>query len=256
MRQSLKRVALACGLSVSLGFAAPAVAAAEKAPAIDPQAIKVLRAMSDYLNKAQTFSFNVEVSYDVVYGSDEKLTFLRSGNVVVRRPNRFKARISELWVSREFYYDGKSFTLWDPSLNLYATTTAPGTIDAAIDDLNKRFGVAVPIGQLMRSNIFALVMDRVVAAGYISLTKVRGKEAHHLALASADLDWQVWVATGDKPVPLLIVGTVKNEKHWPQYRAWLTNWKTGQTVFEKAFRFRPPKGAEKITLLPAGSKPK
>ena len=256
MRQSLKRVALACGLLATLGFVATDVAAAEKAPAIDPQAIKVLRAMSDYLNKAQTFSFNVEVSYDVVYGSDEKLTFLRSGNVVVRRPSRFKARISELSVSKEFYYDGKSFTLWDPSLKLYATTTAPGTIDAAIDDLNKRFGIAVPIGQLMRSNFLASVMDRVVAAGYIGLAKVRGKEAHHLALASADLDWQVWVAAGNKPVPLLIIGTVKNEKHWPQYRAWLTNWKTGQTVFERSFRFKPPKGAEKIEFVPAGSKPK
>ncbi len=57
MRQSLKRVALACGLLATLGFVATDVAAAEKAPAIDPQAIKVLRAMSDYLNKAQTFSF-------------------------------------------------------------------------------------------------------------------------------------------------------------------------------------------------------
>ncbi len=256
MRQSLKRVALACGLLVSFGFAVPDVAVAEKAPAIDPQAIKVFRAMSLYLKKARTFSFNVEVSYDVVYGSEEKLTYLRSGNIVVRRPDRFKARVSESRISKEFYYDGKSFTLWDPSLKLYATATAPGTIDATIDDLNKRFGVVVPIGRLMRSNFFALVMDGVVAAGYISLSKVRGKEAHHLALASADFDWQVWVAAGDKPLPLLIIGTFKTERHWPQYRAWLTNWKIGQTVFEKTFRFRPPKDAQKIKFLLAGSKPK
>jgi hypothetical protein len=99
-------------------------------------------------------------------------------------------------------------------------------------------------------------MERIVAAGYIGLSQVRGKKAHHLALAGPDLDWQLWVAAGSKPLPLLIIGTVKNEKHWPQYRAWLTNWKIDQTVFDRAFRFKPPKGAEKITFLPIGDKPK
>ena len=79
------------------------------------------------------------------------------------------------------------------------------------------------------------------------MTRVAGRDAHHLALASYDGDWQVWVAADEaRPEILMIVGTNPYEQGWPQYRVYFSDWNFAPEIAEGAFTFTPDEDARRM----------
>jgi hypothetical protein len=83
----------------------------------------------------------------------------------------------------------------------------------------------------------------------------------HLAVRSAEVDLQIWIARGAEPLPRRVVITYKNAPGEPQFRADLYDWSVTAKLDAAAFAFVPPAGAEQIMYLaprppadvPAGS---
>jgi hypothetical protein len=51
---------------------------------------------------------------------------------------------------KTLFYNGKRFALYDQGQRYYASGDAPATIDALLDDMNKRYGVVLPLADLFR----------------------------------------------------------------------------------------------------------
>jgi hypothetical protein len=226
---------------------------AEK-PNAEPDAAspeKLLRAMSDALDKAGSFGFHAEINFDEVLRSGQKLQYAGAVDVVVRPPSGVYVDYRDDLSAKHFWYDGKTGTLLDVVHETYSQAKLPSDIDSALAELLERYELALPLADLISGNHFETIAARALAWGYIGVHDVDGRPADHIAITGKDADLQIWIGKEGTPLPLKIVVTYKNHPMAPQYQAVLMDWKLGAKVSADTFRPRLPKGAQKVEFLVA-----
>ncbi len=230
----------------------PALGSAqEKESAIDPQAERILRQMSDYLNTFEQFTIRIENTVDTLLSSGQKVQLGRTGDISVRRPDRMRVNIDGDEFEQEFFFDGKSVTLFTKNLNYYATIQVPPNIEEALDRAQESVGLVAPFSDVISRNSYDILMGDVQAGLYIGLSKVRGVECHHLAFRAEETDWQIWIENSKTPFPRKFVVTSKWVTGAPQFTGLVTKWDVSPQLNDRLFTFVPPQGAEKIEFLPA-----
>ena len=66
-----------------------------------------------------------------------------------------------------------------------------------------------------------------------------------------EVDWEIWIEDGPKPLPRRLVLTDKSVKGSPQMTANLSDWNLVPQFSTDFFSFKPPQNAQKITFLDA-----
>jgi len=205
--------------------------------------------MSDYLGGLQKFTVRTENTIEVVLASGQKLQFNSPANASVWRPNRLRADRKGDLVSQEFFYDGKTLTLFNPKENLYATVAAPPTIDAMLDFAREKLDIVAPGADLLHNNA-AERMLKVTSSGFVvGPSVVAGVKSTHLAFRGSEVDWQIWIEDGDKPLPRKFILTSKKVSGEPQFAVVMRSWDPAPKFTDQTFTFTPPKGAKKIDFL-------
>jgi hypothetical protein len=233
-----------------LAFSSDLRAEQKTALAIEPQADNVLRLMSDYMNSLQQFSFHIENTTDIVLLSGQKMQVGSAVEVSVRRPDRLKADVKGDIRSQQFYYDGKTITLFGRIVNYYATTDAPPTIEAAFDIVRERYGLVAPAGDLVYRNSYDVLTESVNSGQYIGLHNVNGVECHHLLFTQDEIDWQIWIENSNTPLPRKMIISEKWIAGGPQFTALLSDWNLSPQLKDSLFTFVPPDKATKIEFFP------
>ncbi len=106
-----------------------AVKSADQPPAIEPEAAQILRQMSDYLGSLEQFTFRAEITIDRVTQSGQKLQSGAQADIAIERPNRFRVNRKGDVVDQEFYYDGRTLTLYGKQVNYYANMRVSESVD-------------------------------------------------------------------------------------------------------------------------------
>jgi hypothetical protein len=75
-----------------------------------------------------------------------------------------------------------------------------------------------------------------------------GIECDHLAFRKKEVDWQIWIAQGDKPFPCRYSIASKQIAGSPQYSIQISDWKSGDAVAADDFAFKNTTDAKKIEL--------
>ena len=88
-------------------------------------------------------------------------------------------------------------------------------------------------------------MPEVVDTKDLGSGVIRGIECDHLAFRTNEVDWQIWIAQGNRPYPCRYVITSKKIQGFPQYTIDVRSWKTGAEV-ATAFSAEVPAGAKKV----------
>ncbi|MGD0059173.1 MAG: DUF2092 domain-containing protein [Verrucomicrobiia bacterium] len=223
-------------------------AAADAKPAIEPRADELLRRMGDCLAQAQCFSVNAEIWQDVQLASGQRVQAGRTVELQVRRPNRFHAEVRSTRRNRGLYYDGKTITLLNRVQNFYGSIPAPGTLDEALDAACERFGVTMPLEDLIVSDPYQNAIHKAVSGTDLGPVTVLGVPCEHLAFSLGMVDWQIWIEDGARPVPRKIVITYRDEAGSPQYTAVFSQWDFETKLPDFLFNFEPPSGAAKISV--------
>lgn len=154
-------------------------------------------------------------------------------------------------LDQEYYYNGKSITLYGKGIGYYATIEeAPDTVTAAFDYTADQFGLDAPFADFFARDLHKVIMEEANAAAYLGLSTVRGIECHHLAFRQDDVDWQVWVETGKRPFPRKLVITETWVTGAPQFTVEMVKWDVATRHEDSLFNFVPPEKAEKIEFLP------
>lgn len=213
---------------------------------IDPRVDQILRAMGDYLKTASQFSFQTDVTFDQVLSGGRKLEYGRSATVSVRRPDGLQANVSGDLVNERVWYDGNRFTLLDVDKGVYSTVDVPGSIDAALDHMASVYGVVSPVADVVYSDPYSILVENITSGVYVGRHVVRGVMTHHLAFTQDNIDWQLWVEDGAKPVPRKVVIDYKNVPSNPQYTAWLSNWDFYPRLPDSLFEFVPPNNSRQV----------
>jgi hypothetical protein len=236
---------------VIAGLALCAAPQARGAPKIDAQAEQYLKQMCSFLAGLKAFSFSAEESVDTTNASGQVVELSNRRQVTVARPNRIAAEITGDGGSRQFFYDGKTVTLFDRAANVYGTDQAPSTIDAMLDDVFQRLGVSVPLADLLFADPYKVLTENVQTGTFVGAHRVGNTRCQHLAFTETALDWQIWIDTGDKPLPRRLAIRFKQAPGAPRYAATLDDWNTAPQTTDATFTFTPPAGAQKIAFLPA-----
>jgi hypothetical protein len=223
---------------------------AEKAtePAPDPR--QVLQKMCDFLKSQQQFTYKAEVVDDQVYQGGKKLQYGIDMETFVRRPAQLRVNAKGDLVDKQFYFDGKTITLYDKDHNVYGVLPVPPNIESALEKANKEFGVRVALTDLASPNLWEFLNKRIKNAIYVGLHKVRGVPCHHLAFDGAVAHVQVWIEAGDKPLPRKVVMTAEKAPGSPEWMAYLYDWNLSPQLQDNLFVFTPPEGAQKIKFIP------
>jgi hypothetical protein len=90
------------------------------------------------------------------------------------------------------------------------------------------------------------LMPLVVDAKDLGSGVIRGVECDHLAFRTKEVDWQIWIAHGDRPYPCRYVITSTDVPGDPQYTIDVRTWKTGAEVASGGFNADIPAGAKKL----------
>ncbi len=221
----------------------------QEAPIVESRARTILQAMGEYLKTAKAFTFHAEITHEEVLGSGLKLQYSASNNIMVRRPNRIRADYWGDLRKNSFWYDGKSVTLLHTDKNLYATFSAPKDIDAAADFAMEKYGLSIPVADLVYSDPYAVLIENVRSGFYEGLHMVNGVRCHHLAFTQENIDWQIWIEDGPQAVPRKVVITHKDLPGGPQYIAVLSDWDFSVRLPDILFTFEAPDDAEQIEFL-------
>jgi hypothetical protein len=216
---------------------------------IDPQAEKLLRRMSDYLANRQQFTAKAESTLEVVLTSGQKIQFDSPATLMVSRPNKLRAHRKGDIANQEFFYDGKTLTLYNPGENVYATTAAPPTIDETLDFAREKLDIIAPASELLYKNAAEKMLKESSSGFVVGPSVVGGVKCTHLAFRGSEVDWQIWIEDGDKPLPRKFILTSKKVAGEPQFTVLIRNWDVAPKLTNQEFSFTPPKGAKKIEFL-------
>lgn len=219
------------------------------AGAIDAEAERVMRRMSDFLKGVSSMRVVVENEYDVLEAG-LCVQYARRIEMDVRRPDRLAVRADGQQASRRYWFDGEKLALLDVRENAYSVVAAPGGIDAMLDTMNDKYGLSIPIADLLYADPYAALMGEVTAGRYVGLHAVDGAACHHLAFAQQAVDWQIWIDAGEQPLPRKLVVNNKRAPSVPTFVARFTQWDVGRAAPDSDFVFTAPAGAAPVEMLP------
>ncbi len=234
---------IAVALAVALGSTMSSGVRADEA-----DAKRLLKAMSDYLAAQEAISFSYDATLEVVTKDDQKLALASSGETTLRRPNKLHTTRAGGHADIEVVFDGTTLTLLGNTANAYTQIEVPGSIDHLIDELHEKYNRPVPAGDLLLSNAYDALMQDVVDVKDLGSGVIGGVECDFLAFRTEEIDWQIWIAHGDRPYPCRYAITSKDIPHSPQYTIQVRDWRTGDEVAATDFTFDAPANAEKIEL--------
>ena len=220
-------------------------------PDIEQQAMAALKGMADFLSQAEHLSVSVETEYDALQDSGQKLEFGATRRFTIHRPNRLRIDIEERDGSKKgVRFNGQSLSIFSADENVYATVAKSGTLDAAFAYAIDELQMPLPLTEILSSDFPKIVADDVWAVASVGESTIAGLACEHLAVRGDGVDYQVWIAEGDQPLPQRIVITYKDAYGHPQFRAQFSNWNLSPEVSDSIFAFTPPAGAEQIPFAP------
>jgi hypothetical protein len=210
--------------------------------------------MGDYLKSADSFTFHAESSYDAIDRNDQKIRYGGTTNVALHRPDRVRSEFNGDERQTQTFYDGKTVTIYNPAVNMYAVTDVPPDIDGAIDKIFDKYGVSVPLADLLYADPYNILMENVMAGRWVGRHSIAGVPCNHLAFTQESIDWQIWIEEGSQPVPRQVLITYKDEPGWPQYLARLKSWDFQPRFSKNHFQFQPPAGSDEMEFLVTSEK--
>ena len=230
-------------LSLIVGLGTSAGVSADEA-----DAKRLLKAMSDYLAAQKTLSFEYDASLEVITKDEQKLALVSSGAVTLSRPDKIRSTRSGGFADVEMSFDGKTLTVLGKNLNIYAQQDVPGTLDHLVDELRVKHNRPLPAADLLLSNAYDALMLDVTDVKDLGSGVIGGVECDYLAFRAKEVDWQIWIAQGDRPYPCRYTITTKHLASGPQYTIQIRDWKTGDKVAATDFSFKNPTNAKKVDL--------
>jgi hypothetical protein len=220
-----------------------------QAPAVDPSATQILKRMTDYIGSLKQFSVHTRNTIEDVLDSGHRVDIDVSASVVVSRPNKLRAERKGDLINQTFYYNGKTLTLYSPSDKVYATEPAPGMIEETLDFARESLGLVIPAADLIYRDAFALLMQEVTLAVVVDKAVIGGIKCDHLLFSRPGVDFQVWVADGNRPLPYKYVVTDTGTPAGLSVVTVMSEWNVAPAVADARFSFVPPQGAKGITFM-------
>ena len=217
------------------------------------EALAMLKESSNFLASQDKFSFEAEISFDATQKTGQLLEFGGRRAVTVRRPDRARIEAHQRDGDRStLFFDGKTISIDLPDEKAYVSVQKPGSLDQALDYLIDDLETPAPLADFLFSDFYSgIQIDKISYGLYVDDARLGEQDTHHLAFTSPGLDFQIWIGSGERPLPHRLVIEFKNGDGSPQFRAQLHGWNLDPKTPDSIFTYQPPAGAEPIPIKAA-----
>jgi hypothetical protein len=224
------------------------VLAVSPASAEQSEAKAVFKSMSDFLTAQQSVSVGYDATLEILTAEMMKVGLASSGNLSFSRPDKIRMTRTGGIADVEMVYDGKTLSAYGKTLNVFAKLPLEGKVDDVIAMLRDEFGLELPAADLLSSSPYDVMMENVTDARALGEGMIRGQMCDHLAFRTSEVDWQIWVAQGEKPFPCRFTITSKMTAMAPSYSIEFAGWKTGSEIAADDFQLKPAAGAKEVAI--------
>ncbi len=216
------------------------------------EAVGIIKKSAAFLAAQPSFSYKARTGFDVVQVNGQKLEFGATRQATVRRPDRLRVDATQRnGERRSLYFDGQKVSIDLPDDQGYVEVEKPGTLDAVIDYLVDDLQTPAPLHEFFKSNYFADAESRIRSGYYVETVTIGKRRCDHVAIRSDEVDLQLWIEVGERPLPCSLIITHKLEEGSPQFWAHFYDWSLSPKTPDSLFAYTPPEGAEKLSIQTA-----
>lgn len=214
----------------------------------DDLVIERLVSMGKYLRSLKTFAIHADTTNDKAIYNGQKLQFSGTTDYLVQVPEHMHLELKSDGRSRIYTYDGKTLTQYSPLLGYYASMDITGTIGQLIIQVKEKYNLDMPLADLFLWGTDKAGTKDIQSAIFVGYAEMNGHETEHFAFRQEGVDWQIWIQSGDQPLPDKLVVTDTSDPIQPNFVSNL-KWDLSPKLQAKDFTFTPPKGAVKIDIV-------
>jgi hypothetical protein len=240
---------------LAVTLAANPVRAADPTPAPDASAqdqasrVLLLR-MAEFMSRAPAMSVTMRSDYDAIQEDGQRIQFGERRHFMMQRPDKLRVDVERSDGERgTVVFDGRWITAFKPAENAYARVEKAGTVDQALVYMVRDLRATLPLARMFTTGFPVDLDKRATSVAFVEECTLFDVPTEHVAVRTAEVDMQLWIARGAEPLPRRIVVTYRNSPGEPQFRADLSDWKVTAKLDAAAFKFVPPRGAEQIRYL-------
>jgi hypothetical protein len=206
---------------------------------VDPKADELLKAMSDYMKQIRTFRFHVR---DVLNTPEdgEMVQYNHKREVAVSQPYRLKVDVKGDLTNRVIWKNENIITAWRRDTNEYVDIPVKATNEEFIDKLYEKFKINVPLSDFISDDVYAALIKNVKTGTYVGEETIESVECDHLAFTQDNIDWDIWIQKGEKPIFRKFLIKYKEMEGMPVYFAVVTYFKDLDNIEDSAFEADVP----------------
>jgi hypothetical protein len=202
--------------------------------------------MSEKLVASKSFSYRSKSAIELQSDSGQFVTFFTEAEVALQRPNKLHMSVSGDSPSIHLYYDGNKVSAIDVDSNVYAVSTPLANIDDMLNYVMTKAQVNFPSADIMYSDPYATMTKNLTDATVIGDSAINGVAVEHFAYREPTIDWEIWIAKGEKALPLRLAMTYRQVQGHPSFLVEFTDWKLNPKLKAQTFAFNAPANGKQI----------
>jgi hypothetical protein len=237
---------LAVSTTLLLATGSPVIA--DSYTYMDPKADALLKKMSDYIGGLKSFTVDAFLFEEQIMADGFKMSVLQSGTVKVQRPEQFFISRKGDAQNQEFLYNGSHLVINNRHSGVYINVPVTGRVDDVLDAASDTFGVEIPGRDIVSTDAYTALIEPVEESSYLGAVEIDGVTCRQLVFRTDEVDWQLWVQEGNRPLPCRYTITSKWTYAAPQYTVTFTNWEVNPKLPPATFDFTAPDGARSVNL--------
>ena len=241
MRTSRLLVCLAAALFITACSQDPNPGTPEAAAAGE----RYMRSMSDTLARSKAFAFETSERLEFIATNGEKRALGFTRKVTVRRPNVLFFELhgkDDTALEIDAYYDGRTVTLSKKTDKVWAQTNVPSTLDEMLDDVARRFGLPVPIADVVYSSPYDAFIGKDARGGLAGRETIDGMPCVKLDYNDDFVEVRLWIPASGQPLPRRLEIVYKKAPSPLVSQIDFTSWKLDVPVADSMFAFQQPEG--------------
>lgn len=221
---------------------------------VDAKSKEILKKIGVLYKDAKSMHADLAIEGKMEADGQDARELKIQGTIDMKRPNMVAIRTNDKKDPQrgvEVVSDGKNLVMHMKHLKQYTERKTP----AKMAEIGRAI---LPLGQTSTGMLFQNVLaddpmeallEGVTEGKYVGIEKVGDKETHHLKFKQPNMDWELWVSTGEHPFILKDKTDLTLPNGKLSTTEMYTNWKLNPEFEKDPFTFKAPEGAKKVERL-------
>ncbi len=211
----------------------------------DNQAVEILHLMSAQIASLDSFIITGDGYVDDRLDAGQIVEHSMDVTMRMNRPNAMRITNRDAESTKEIYFGEGVLTVYSKTENFYAQKDLPGSINEAARFAVDELGIDAPMLDFVSNDVAGDLLEDAERVDYLGISLFRGMTYHHIAIRSAEVDLQFWVAAEGPPLPGKMAISSKWEGGSPR-SVFFFSWDTEPDFGRTSFGFELPEGSTRI----------